>query len=114
MKLLFSIVAVLSCITVLHKISMKAGTSMKTHDNHHCQATPHMPASHVHLMNTVIQTPGVYSCAIDSFIELCYHVIFPYLQQLHPHLTSFCQVIHAASVRYQLHTSGVPNINYVY
>lgn len=87
---------------------MKARTSMKTHQR------THMYASYIYLINTVIQIPGMYSCAKDSFIELCYHVIFPYLHQLYPHLTSFCGIIHAASVRYQLHISEVPNIRYVY
>ena len=68
-----------------------------------------------HLMNTVIDTPHVYSCAVDSFLELSYHAIYPYLKNIAPDLTIFCNLIYQVCEKYKLHLSNeVENLSVVY
>jgi len=68
-----------------------------------------------HLMNTVCDTPSVYSCAIDSFIELCFYNLFPVLNNLFPYMTNFCHLIYDCSQKYKLHISAAcPQMNIVY
>ena len=45
-----------------------------------------MTNSRLHLLNSVLKSSGVYSCAIDSFIELVYYILYPKLKEL-PELT---------------------------
>ena len=59
-----------------------------------------------HLMNTSRENSGIYSCAIDCFVELCYYSIYPFLQNLAPHLIYFFQLIFRACQRYELHQSA--------
>ena len=33
-------------------------------------------------MNSVLSTPGTYSCALDSFLEISSHLFLPYLSTL--------------------------------
>ena len=35
-----------------------------------------------HLMNSVFVKPGIYSCAVDAFLEISTHLILPYLSDL--------------------------------
>ena len=35
-----------------------------------------------HFMNSVLSTPGTYSCALDSFLEISSHLFLPYLSTL--------------------------------
>jgi len=66
-------------------------------------------------MNTVCDTPSVYSCAIDSFIELCFYNLFPVLNNLFPYMTNFCHLIYDCSQKYKLHISAAcPQMNIVY
>ena len=37
-----------------------------------------------HLLNTYREIPLVYSCAIDSFIQLCFYNFYPLLTELYP------------------------------
>jgi len=68
-----------------------------------------------HLLNTVRERPGVYSCAIDSFIEVCFYNLYPLLTDLYPHLTPFFLLIHDCCKKYSEHTrSAVPRIKFVY
>ena len=68
-----------------------------------------------HLLNTCRESPGVYSCAIDSFIELCFYNFYPLLTELYPNLTPFFLMIHDCCKKYSEHTlSAVPRINFVY
>ena len=68
-----------------------------------------------HLMNTVRERPGVYSCAIDSFIELCFYNLYPVLANLYPHLTPFLLMIHDCCKKYSQHTlTAVPRIRFLY
>jgi len=45
--------------------------------------------------------PGVYSCAIDSFIEMTYHVLFPKLEQFESDLNPFNSMLVRACQRYR-------------
>ena len=33
-------------------------------------------------MNSVFTHPGIYSCAVDAFLEVCTHLFMPYLSNL--------------------------------
>ena len=55
-----------------------------------------------HLENSVRSMNGVYSCAIDSFIEMIYHVLKPILDELNPHLGTFGTLLLETCARYQL------------
>ena len=33
-------------------------------------------------MNSVFANPGIYSCAVDAFLEICTHLFLPYLSSL--------------------------------
>ena len=45
---------------------------------------------------------GVYSCAIDYFIKMVYHAIFPLLKNIQPHLGGFTTLLVETCVRYQI------------
>ena len=34
-------------------------------------------------MNSVFVNPGIYSCAVDAFLEISAHLFLPYLSSLH-------------------------------
>ena len=36
-----------------------------------------------HFKNSVFVNPGIYSCAVDAFLEISMHLILPYLSNLH-------------------------------
>ena len=35
-----------------------------------------------HFMNSVFVNPGIYSCAVDAFLEISAHLFLPYLSNL--------------------------------
>lgn len=68
-----------------------------------------------HLLNAVLKSPGIYSCAIDTFLELCYYVFYPYLKNIHPDMTHFCHKIYDACVKYDQHlSSNVTDLSLIY
>ena len=34
-------------------------------------------------MNSVFVNPGIYSCAVDAFLEISTHLFLPYVSKLH-------------------------------
>ena len=36
-----------------------------------------------HFMNSVLVNTGIYSCAVDAFLEISTHLFLPYLSNLH-------------------------------
>ena len=34
-------------------------------------------------MNSVFVNPGIYSCAVDAFLEISLHLFLPYVSNLH-------------------------------
>ena len=56
-------------------------------------AAPVQKIHDFHLQNALRDDPNVYSCAIDSFIEIIYHVIFPKLTDISD-LTNFVQLLY--------------------
>ena len=84
--------------SILHS-SVKAQGSIKAQKNSHSRnwiAEKHIQSfllgnheraaftssSYLHLMNSALDFPGVYSCAIDSFIELVYYSLYNKLKEL--------------------------------
>ena len=68
-----------------------------------------------HFLNTCRDSPCVYSCAIDSFIELCFYIFYPLLTELYPNLTPFFLMIHDCCKKYSQHTQfAVPDISFIY
>ena len=66
-------------------------------------------------MNTVLEMPDVFSCAVDSFIELYYYAIFPLLKGISPNLTLFNDLIFSACQRYECHLpSDAQNMSVIY
>ena len=43
-------------------------------------------------MNSVFVNPGIYSCAVDAFLEVSTHLFFPYLSHL-PARNEFTDVL---------------------
>ena len=74
-----------------------------------------MTSPYYHLRNTVRETPGVYSCAIDSFLELCYYSFYLHLKDIAPHFTYFLDLVYVTCQRYETITSNaIPNMSFVY
>lgn len=68
-----------------------------------------------HLRNTVRETPGIYSCAIDSFLELCYHSLYPYFKSLAPFSSYFLNLLFTSCQRYEITVSNAtPNMSFIY
>ena len=44
----------------------------------------------------------IYSCAIDSFIEMVYHSLLPILKNIQPHLGTFGTLLIETCARYQI------------
>ena len=64
----------------------------------------------LHLQNAVRTMPGAYSCAIDSFIELFYHVIFPEIKNL-TFSSNFVSLLRRICTQYENVTQSSSCIN---
>ena len=50
-------------------------------------------------MNSVFVNPGIYSCAVDAFLEVCTHLFLPYLSNL-PARNEFTNILFNACSDY--------------
>jgi len=64
--------------------SMKTQKRFEKHTNNHqhkiIKSNFYPSSQYLHLLNSVLDSPGIYSYAVDSFIELIYYCVYDKLK----------------------------------
>ena len=61
----------------------------------------------IHFINSGKQLPGIFSCGIDTFLELAVSVIKYYLTEIDK--SFFCDLIHTVACQYEYVINNFPN-----